>query len=268
VIANTNADVVSMQEVENCDILKRLINILNDLGAEGYAPYLIKGTDTATGQNTAFISRIDPISNLQRTEERWAYPIAGNTCGSTTASGTSGVSKHYWADFIIGGKYIRMFGQHLLAYPTDPPRCVQREAQVSVMRDQINDALALNYEVILFGDFNDYSDQVPDVANDVPTSRVMQILRQGLINGVHNESSMALQSNLKAAASLVEISANIPQAQRYTSAYDTNKLSQIDHILMTSGLAANVVNTFISHSYEREIVSDHWPLIVDISTPQ
>ncbi len=31
-----------------------------------YKPYLIKGTDTATGQNVGIITKIDPSSNMQR----------------------------------------------------------------------------------------------------------------------------------------------------------------------------------------------------------
>lgn len=68
-------------EVESCDVLIKvlegffiLIKKKNELKKKnkemgnnhGYVPYLLKGTDTATGQNVGILTRIDPISNLQR----------------------------------------------------------------------------------------------------------------------------------------------------------------------------------------------------------
>jgi len=282
-VATVNADMMGFQEVQNCDMLIRLITHLENQGVQGYKPYLIQGTDTATGQNVGLITRIDPVTALTRSENRVAYPIAGNTCGSTSASGTSAVSKHFIAKFLIKNKAYTMFNHHFLAYPTDAARCVQREAQASVMRGLINSALAANDEVVVFGDYNDYSDKVPDVANDKPTSRVMRILRDGLLStskgvldkweslNLTNADNLTLASlslnNADTDPTLVEVSTLVAQNLRYTSAYDVTKLSQIDHLLVSKGIATNMVAAGVSHIYPRETVSDHWPFWVDVNTP-
>jgi len=46
VIRNLNADLLALEEVEDCTVLSRLVALLPNLG---YRHYLIKGTDTATG---------------------------------------------------------------------------------------------------------------------------------------------------------------------------------------------------------------------------
>jgi len=261
-IAKQNPDILSLQEVKDCTMLVRLINQLETVHKlTGYKPYMIKGTDTATGQNVGFISRIDPTSAVTRTEARYSYPIAGNACKSTS-SGTSGVSKHYRAQFTINGKPITMFGQHFLAFPTDPARCVQREAQASVMRQYIEPEINANRDVIVFGDYNDYSDKVLDSSNDVPTSRVMTILRDGLVGAFNLSTGVdAVPLNL------YEPSQNIVKSERYTNAYNTADLSMIDHLLVSQSIYNNIFNTFIAHDYPRQTVSDHWPYYIDIKTP-
>ncbi len=57
---------------------------------------------------------------------------------------------------------------------------MQREAQASVIRELIENELTNNKNIIVFGDMNDYSDTILDVENNVPISRVMRIIREGL----------------------------------------------------------------------------------------
>jgi hypothetical protein len=59
-----NPDIINLCEVEGCDelnILTQLLTTSND-----YNVYLKKGTDTGTGQNVGLITKIDPITNLYR----------------------------------------------------------------------------------------------------------------------------------------------------------------------------------------------------------
>jgi len=249
-VSQLNADVVALQEVFDCNMLARLIEKLDKLGSMGYKPYLVKGTDTATMQNVALITRIDPISNLTRSENRVAYPVAGNKCGTTNANGTSAVSKHFIARFNISGTTYSFFNHHFLAFPTQPDRCVQREAQSQVMRGLIN-AAPSNDQIVAFGDYNDYSDAVPDSADNVPTSRVMKFLREGINAGERL---------------LYEVSNRVAKANRYTSAYDTNKVSMIDHLLISTGLQQRIIGANVAFLYPRETTSDHWPFWVDLST--
>jgi len=264
-VAQFNPDVLSLQEVQTCTMLQRLIDTLQSRhGLSGWKPYMIKGTDTATGQNVGFITRVDPSANVYRSENRYNYPVPGNTCSYTGSPGTSGVSKHYIAPFNIAGVATTMFGQHLLAFPTDPARCAQREAQASVMRGLINTAIANNQEIIVFGDWNDYSDAVKDSVNDVPISRVLKIERQGLVGVAANMTEVFNMTNVD--PNLYEPSQLAPQAQRYTSFYDTNKVSMIDHIMVSTRISNAIISITFDHTYG-ETVSDHQPVYVDLKTP-
>jgi len=257
-VSQLNADILALQEVYSCDILTRLIAKLDKLGATGYKGYLVQGTDTATDQNVALLTRVDPISNLVRSSDRVAYPISGNTCNYTGSNGTSAVSKHFVARFNISSKVYSFFNHHFLAYPTTPDRCVQREAQSSVMRGLINKAISSNDEIVVFGDYNDYSDKVPDSANDVPTSRVMRILRQGLLtdDGIKYETD----------PTLYEVSSRVNKVNRYTNAYGSNQVSMIDHLLVSTYVANRITGADVAFLYQRATTSDHWPFYVDFST--
>ncbi len=88
-ILRTGVDVLAVHEVEKCAVLTSLLAFLGP----AYKFFLVPGTDTATGQNCALITKIDPAGPMTRTEARASYPIAGSSCGSSSA-GDTGVSKH------------------------------------------------------------------------------------------------------------------------------------------------------------------------------
>jgi len=52
--------------------------------------------------------------------------------------------------------------------------------------------------------------------------------------------------------------------KRYTNHYSGGD-SMIDHLLVTGVLANKIKNTNIDHTHNPEIVSDHWPVIVEFS---
>jgi len=133
VVNDLKPDIINFCEIEGCDELKMLNDQLNN----EYIPYLKKGTDTATGQNVGFLTKFDPLISLYRSEEKVEYPIPGSKCGNTTATGSTGVSKHYITEFLFGETFIAFIGAHLLAIPLDPGRCVQREAQAQVLQNVI-----------------------------------------------------------------------------------------------------------------------------------
>ena len=96
VVKEINPDIINFCEVEGCDEL----NILKEkLGDDSYMSYLKKGTDTSTGQNVGMLTRVDPQTDLYRSEDKRVYPINGSTCGYTGGGGSSGVSKHYITEF-------------------------------------------------------------------------------------------------------------------------------------------------------------------------
>jgi len=261
VVRELNPDVINFCEVEGCDELVMLNERLADAT---YAPYLKKGTDTGTGQNVGILTRIDPLLNLYRTEQKASYPVPGSLCGYTGASGTSGVSKHYITEFLFGDYAVVVIGAHLLAIPTDPARCAQREAQATVLQAVIADYIERAYEVVVIGDFNDYDAEVLDINNHQPTSHVLDILKGtwGALAGHYLLNNVAQY---------------IPQGDRYSDWWDSDNncntaspadYSMIDHVLVTEGVRNHIRNVFVYHGYEEfcgKYNSDHYPLVVDFS---
>jgi exonuclease III len=264
-VANTikslNPDIINFCEVEGCDEL----NILKEQLDSSYNSYLKKGTDTGTGQNVGILTKVDPLVSLYRSEEKIAYPISGTKCGSTTASGTTGVSKHYITEFKLGSINVAMIGAHLLAIPTDPSRCVQREGQAQVLQNIVSSYIEKGYEVILIGDMNDYDAEVLDLNSDKPTSRVLDIMK-------------GLDGEKKGTYTLTNIATKIAQSERYSDWWDSDNncntssqkdLSMIDHILVTANINKKIMNAYIYHGYKEycgKWDSDHWPVVIDINT--
>jgi exonuclease III len=258
VIKDLKPDIINLCEVEVCDELNEVKNYLDD----SYVPYLKKGTDTSTGQNVGMLTRIDPIIDLYRSEEKIAYPISGTKCGSTSSSGTSGVSKHYITEFDLGVYKVALIGAHLLAIPTDPSRCVQREAQAQVLQNIVYGYIGRGYEIILIGDMNDYDGEILDMNDDKPTSRVLDIMKglDGQKNGTYELTNIAM---------------TIKQNERFTDWWDSDNncntssqkdYSMIDHILVTGNVYSSIVNAYIYHGYDEycgKWNSDHYPIVVD-----
>ncbi len=147
---------------------------------------------------------------------------------------------------------------HLLAYPDDQNRCVQREAQATVMAQVVKPYIDKGYEVIVTGDLNDFDGELLDVNNNVPISQVLSILKA-------ESSKYALTS----------VASFMPQDERYSIWWDSNydcvyklnETSMIDHILVTPGLLGKIESAYIAHGeYPMtcdSYYSDHWPVVVD-----
>lgn len=253
-----NPDIINFCEVEGCDEL----NMVNEKLDGSYVSYLKKGTDTATGQNVGMLTRVDPIKSLYRTEAKYNYPISGSKCGYT-GSGSSGVSKHYITEFQFNNMDIAFISAHLIAIPTDPARCAQREAQASVLQTVIADFVNREYEVIMMGDFNDFDAEILDVNSDKPISYVLDILK-----GYRGDNAGKYE--------LYNIAETIIQNERYSDWWDSDNncntasgkdYSMIDHILVTDSIRKNIVNTFIYHGYNEycgKYDSDHYPVVIDL----
>lgn len=255
VVSYLNPDIINFCEVEGCDELSILAGKLDD----SYIPYLKKGTDSSTGQNVGMLSRVDPLINLYRTEEKYTYPVPGTKCN---ASGTTGVSKHYITEFTFNQYHVAFIAAHLIAIPTDVGRCAQREAQASILQKTIYDYYEKGYEVIMLGDFNDYDAEVRDMNDDIPLSNVLDILKGS-------------KGDLAGKYQLYNIAEEIKQEERYSDWWNSDNdcstasprdYSMIDHVLVTSGLQKNIANAFIYHGYNEycgKYDSDHFPVVID-----
>jgi exonuclease III len=258
VIQDLNPDILNLCEVEGCDELNMLVETLG----KDYVPYLIKGTDTSTGQNVGLITKIDPIIDLYRTEEREIYPIPNSTCGYTGSPTSAGVSKHYITEFKIQNVNIAFISAHLIAIPTDSARCAQREAQALVLQQVIIDYIQIDYEVIMIGDFNDYDAEVLDVNNHLPISKVLDILK-------------GKEGNYKGKYQLQTVAEEVKKEERFSDWWDSDNncntdsmedYSMIDHILVTEKIKEKIEKVFFYHGYKEycgKYNSDHYPVVVD-----
>jgi len=261
VINELQPDIINFCEVEGCDELEEVVDKLETTNSYKY--YLKQGTDSSTGQNVGFLTTIDPFINLYRTETRVNYPIPGSTCGYT-GSGSSGVSKHYITEFNLGDMKVAMIGAHFIAFPTDPSRCSQREAQAQVLQYVVSNYVSKGYEIILLGDMNDYDGDVLDMNSDKPTSKTLRILK-------------GMEGEMKNTYSLVNVANKIPQSERYTDWYDSDNncntssqkdYSMIDHVLVSSKLEKKIIRAQIYHGYKEycgKWNSDHYPVVIDFS---
>lgn len=256
-ISSLHPDFLDLAEVESCDDLTKLINDPELLG-KGYLPYMIQGKDSSTGQDVGLLTLIDPIESLYRSEARVIYPIPTTTCNSTY-TGDYGVSKHYITSFKVNDIFIAVISMHLLAFPDDQNRCVQREAQAVVMQQVVEPYLAKGYEVIIVGDMNDFDNDVIDANDNIPISQVMSILKG---------SNMSWK--------LTNVALRMDKAERYSDWYDENddcvyingETSMIDHILVSDGLLNRITYAGIAHDLYTQscssdfYYSDHWPVVV------
>ena len=259
VISELNPDIINVCEVEGCDELNLLCEQTN---STEYHTYLKQGTDSATGQNVGLMTKWSPIANLTRTEERMTYPLEGSKCGYTGAQGTVGVSKHYITEYVFYGRPTLFIGLHLLAYPEDATRCAEREAQAQIIQNVVAEYIANNRgEVIVLGDLNDFDGRVLDANRNVPTSRVLDILKG--LDGLHKG-----EYELRSAAE------KIPEVERFSDWWDQNEdcvstgneFSMIDHVLVTPFLFEKIEKAFVYHGYDEfcgKYDSDHYPLVVD-----
>ena len=258
VLKELNPDMINICEVEGCDELNMLIYELDST----YKPYLIKGTDTSTGQNVGMITRVDPSVDLYRSEERINYPIKNSKCGYTSYNGSTGVSKHYITEVTISGINIALIAAHLLAIPTDILRCVQREGQAQVLQNIIYSYIEQKYEIIVMGDMNDYDMETLDMNSNKPTSRVLDIIK-------------GIEGDKKGLYMLTNVANFMKQQERYSDWWDSdnncntasiNDYSMIDHVLVSFAIEVRIKDVFMYHNYSEycgKMNSDHYPVVID-----
>ena len=261
VVRILNPDLMNICEVEGCDELNMLYSpeYVDDVS---YISYLKKGTDTSTGQNVGLLTRIDPLLSLYRTEEKIQYPLPGSMCGYTGSPGNTGVSKHYITEYKWYNRTVAVIGLHLLAYPEDPTRCAEREAQAQIIQNVIISYILNGYEIMILGDFNDFDGEVMDLNNNVPKSRVLRILK-------------GMDGKYAGQYELYNLADELYQSDRWTDWWDENsdllsspnEFSMIDHVLTTAFLKSKVYNVSVYHGYEEyygKYNSDHYPVVIDM----
>ena len=252
IIATHDPDIVNLVEVEGLAALEHLNSTF--LAGRGYADYLVKGKDTYTGQDVGLLTRIDPEGGAIERDDR------SGSSGTTLKS----VSKNYFAKLDVGGRKIALIGIHYLSRPLDSSRLHKRQAQADATLNLARELAASGYDVIILGDFNDYTGEQAalDINDHAPITDVIARLQR--------------MDPASADDDLVNALRCVPKEQRYTAYWDRNKdsridesqeYSAIDHILISGALAEHIARVHIDHEHDPRKLSDHFPVIVRFDFP-
>ena len=247
-IRQLDADVVVVTEVESLRTLELLLD--ESLSGLGYTATLVDGRDTFTGQDVGLLSRV-PVEAAGRTDVR--VPVgAGDE--------TYGVSKNLWARMTLAGRPVTLVGVHFLARPDDVSRRDRREAQAEVVRLLVAAEVEAGRDVVVLGDLNDHDESVPDRAGSRPITDVLATIKAA---GPGPEDN------------LVNVLADVPQAERFTSfwdrdgdgEFDEGEFSAIDHVLLSPALYRLVRDVRYVHAHDPREVTDHFPIVVTLAEP-
>lgn len=205
--AGTEPALLAVQEVESCEVLHNLTRVVNQHSAAPFSVQLVPGTDTATRQQVALLSRGLAPGNLTRSEDRYTLPVPGGACGNTASlSSSTGVSKHFMSLVPLPSawlpvQHVLLVGVHLLSKPNDPVACAKREGQALALLTAVNNTLAALEQglgqrpyVVVLGDFNDLDggDSLSH-AGVPPNSRVLHFVKTQL--GLHSVATGTTQAN-------------------------------------------------------------------------
>jgi exonuclease III len=244
IIKELNPDIINLCEINSSEVLNKLVNSLND---NSYNYYLSKSEPNYRDQSLGIITRIQPLQ-VYRTDISHKYPIENSTCNGSI-SGKLNLQKHIISKFFINNMNIIIIGVHLKANPDCSNKCSIREAQAMIIQKLILEYYN-NYEIIVMGDLNDFDDDVIDHLNNIPNSKVLDIIK-----GEFGYNPI----NYK----LYNVSYFLHKTERFTS----NLTSMIDHILVTKRLKDNISDVDIFTEYIGKIGehynSDHYPIVVD-----
>lgn len=224
-------DLVHLSEVEN----PRALETFNQrfLAGAGYFAYLVPGTDVATGQDVALLSRIE-LDTIARD------PRKGRSGTKRKA-----VSKHYVATLRAGDLRLGLVGVHLLARPLRKSRVDDREAQADAVARMARELDERGFSVIVWGDFNDFDGATLDRSGNRPITRVLAQIRALDPDDPDDD--------------LWNVAERLPRARRYTNGRDA-----IDHVLVAPELVPRVASVAIAHDGHPHHATKHYPILVEL----
>lgn len=248
-VAQVNADILHVGEVEGCHVLKALLILLPP--DNGYRPYLVEGNDRTLGHQVGILTRIDPVIVL-------SHNLTQVTCSlEEDYTRSVGASKNYSTLFKIKNTaeeetMIGLTGLHLLSGANgDMHSTYRREIQATIIIDQVMTSLEANdrLKVIVLGDMNVYDSMIPNATLLFPEGKTLDILRS-----VKPDLVNALQG--------------FPQEKCYTHEdYFTGIRGVLDHALVDPGL--RIAGVTIGHQWMSEVtenprISDHVLVLVEL----
>jgi endonuclease/exonuclease/phosphatase family metal-dependent hydrolase len=226
-----NADVIALQEVENLELLQRLVK--DELASMGYEHIkLLEGNDPR-GIDVALLSRFKVLTVTSHASDRFPGTTAGDTDTYRFSRDCLEVVIEPQQD-----RRLILLVNHLRATDwRDPDLSLRiRQAQARRVREIVDSTLEWEPTAYLavVGDLND----TPD--------------------------SLALGEILQGTPKLVDPFAGQSIDRSYTSSYKGNR-SRIDYILLSPGLAREVNRAETRHDSLYKRASDHYPPRVELT---
>lgn len=222
------ADVIALQEVENREVLDRLIT--EHLSNLGYAHVHLQPGNDPRGINIAVLSKFPLVRVTSHANDYFKGLDPADTKNYRFSRDCLEVLLEPSQN-----RRLLLVVNHLRANDWQDPALATRtrEAQAKRVREIVDSTLkwepAANLAVL--GDLN-----------DTPDSKTLSLIQSGVT---------ALNDPL----------AQKPLSQRYTTLYNGDQV-QIDYILATPGLLANLVagSAKVDHGASFESASDHYPV--------
>ena len=259
IINNINPDILNICEVQG----ETELNQLNEKTKKNYNIYWVNGTDYQTRQTNALLSLYKPNKIPERITQTNFYPIQNSNCGYTGKIQETDIPKNFITQYSLFNNTITIISLHLPSIPLDSTRCAMRESQAQIIQNIIYEKIKKNHHIMIVGDLNDFDNKILDVNNNIPTSKVMDILKGN-------------EGNFKNKYKLFSISNRILKQNRVSEVFDKNNTcyeSMIDHILISKPLYKYIKNVFIYNDFEHNCTdkinlkgyfnSDHNPIVID-----
>ena len=232
-VAEIDADVIALQEVEGLHAVETLNAALSTLGKAYPYFWVGAGTDPFTGQDVAILSRYAALSEPIR-----SYPsMREEFYNSTGYSRLATVQKLMRVDLEISGEPVTVYALHLKSKRGKQLESdAERFAQARIVRRLVRTTLEKGRpNVVVMGDFN-----------DVPGSAPLRRIR-----GLHDSSWKLLN-----AARSSEM-----KGEPWTFIHEGTK-EQIDHVLLSKFVFERIALATVVR-FEDD-VTDHDAFVVDV----
>ena len=233
-IKKTEADVVALQEIENKSVLEDLQTRLQTIGVSYSHAWIGKGTDTATGQDVALLSKFPKDGGLIQ-----KYPNERETYKTENDPGNendTGLSKVLRVNLNVDSKKVSVFVFHLKSQRGGGVSDSQRLSQASIVRRITLPFINKKEMFVVMGDMN-----ADRGSPSLLRMRGFDDVYADLVQPVHDDDF---------------------SGDKWTYKFN-GRTQQIDHILLSPSLRKSFKNGKINYTHGKE-TSDHFPIVVTV----
>jgi endonuclease/exonuclease/phosphatase family metal-dependent hydrolase len=259
VIAALRPTIMCLQEVENRDVVYKLLREIEESHGLQYRYAFIDGFDFATGQDVAIIYQYGLVEYSRREQTRAMYD----------SGEYYNLSKHLIARFELGDaddpEELVIFNCHLRAMPE---QAELRQKQTRLIRHWMADSLAAGANVIITGDINSEE----NVGAETPAGEIA-ILR-GLTTPDTGDDLLDVHASLPADQSATHVSGRQYDRIFFSAPLAANDAHGSDLVFTRAAVRRDLVvrgdvdgqehwDRYYQLPADQRDLSDHYPLIAE-----